>query len=354
MSSGVARVGWAVAVVLALALVVAFVFRLPCGPGDESASGHRTGARGPGGSILVTGPDRAAVLDAIERAVGWVEQTRIAPVGEGLGRFRFYVIEVRCWYLLWLFEREPTARERFRNETVDRLKLLGDGGPLLEYLRGANIPSLIADLLVLVTMAQDLDVPLPAIEAVLPQLYQAGLNEPKRPPALQIPLAWLADRASIDIGPTVEELRPQGMLRTRPPEAEQKMRDVYYFTHEVFGLTDYGLRQVQFAPEEQAYLERTLPFWSIFHVILDLPDPAAEIAICHQVAGTTHTYGYGEGMRHLVEIQAEDGTFGESNIESADPMDVRLGYYHTLMVTLHALLGHEALLSVGELPGLPE
>ncbi len=151
----------------------------------------------------------------------------------------------------------------------------------------------------------------------------------------------------------VEELRAEGMLRTQPREATMKARDVYHLTHELFGLTDYGLTRGDFDPNELAYLERSLPFWSIFNAILGEMDVTAEVSICHQVAGTTSTYGYGEGIRYMVEGQSAEGTFGESNVNSDLPIDIRLGYLHTTMVALHALLGHEALLVKGALPGLP-
>jgi hypothetical protein len=202
-------------------------------------------------------------------------------------------------------------------------------------------------------MAQHVDVQWPVITQALPELYQLGLDEPKRPIGIKIPLTWLARTVGLTPTPSLEELRGEGMLRTQPREATMKARDVYHLTHEIFGLTDYGLSRGDFAPDELAYLERTLPFWSIFNAILGQADIAAEVSICHQVAGTTHTYGYGEGIRYLVENQSAEGTFGDSQVDSELPIDIRLGYLHTTMVALHALLGHEALLVKGALPGLP-
>jgi hypothetical protein len=348
---GSSRVAIAVAVVLAVFLAVTFAFRLPC-PRNGSATAGRDRV-GAAARTAVTGPDAATVRLAIDRAVGWLEQTRVRPEQEGLGRFRFYVMEVHCWFLLYAFEDDPAAKARYRNEVVERVRLMGDGRDLLGILQPERMPSLIADLLIFALMARDMGEPVPALEAALPQLYQLGLDEPQRPIGLKIPLAWLAESVGLEGGPALEALRSQGLLQTRPAEASLKMKDVYDLTHEIFGLTDYGMRRVEFTPEAQAYLERSLPFWSLFHVILNLPDPEAEIAICHQAAGTTGTYGYGEGVRYLVELQAEDGTFGESRVESKLPVDIRLGYLHTTMVTLHALLGHEALLQKGTLPGWP-
>lgn len=356
MSFGGSRIVWMLTAILAVALALTFALRLPCsrdvaGPPKDAAPARRGEAAR--GAVAVTGPDAAAVRAAIDRTLPWLAATRVRPEQEGLGRFRFYVMEVHCWYLLYAFADDPARREQYRGELVERLRLLGDGRPLLEYIQRTRVPSVIADLLILMMMARHVDVRVPAIEQALPALYQAGLDEPQRPIGMQIPLTWLAAAVGLETKPTLAEQRRQGMLRTQPREATMKARDVYYFTHEVYGLTDYGFRAGDFDPEEQAYLERTLPFWSLFHVILAQADLTAEVSICHQVAGTTSTYGYGEGLRFLVETQSAEGTFGESKVDSQLPLDIRLGYLHTTMVALHALLGHEALLLKGALPGLP-
>jgi hypothetical protein len=351
--AGGSRVAVLVAVVLAALLVITFLFRLPC-PRTGSAPAAPDQAGGAARTaVAVAGPDAAATRQAIDRAIAWLEQTRVRPEEESLGGFRFHVMEVHCWFLLYAFASDPAQKARYRSEVADRVRLMGDGRELVGFLQCARMPSLIADLLIYVLMARSMGVQLPALEAALPQLYQLGLDEPQRPVGLKIPLAWLAHSVGLEGGPTLEELHPQGLLQTRPREATLKMKDVYDLTHEIFGVTDYGLRRVEFDPEEQAYLERSLPFWSLFHVILNLPDPEAEILICHQVAGTTGTYGYGEGMRYLVELQSPEGTFGESRVDSKLPVDIRLGYLHTTMVALHALLGHEALLLKRSLPGWP-
>ncbi len=351
MSPAGTRTGLAAAPVLAVLLAIALL-----APGCEGtpppAGGDQTG-RAVQTAPTVTGPDAAAVRASITRTIPWLAQTRVRPAQEGLGRFRFYVMEVHCWYLLYVFTDEPLQKERYRTEVVERLRLLGDGRPLLEHLQRVRIPSVIADVLILVLMAQHVGVELPAVTQALPELYQLGLDEPKRPIGLKIALTWLAGAVGLKPVPTLEELRQEAMVRTQPREATMKARDVYHLTHEIFGLTDYGLRRGDFTPDEQAYLERSLPFWSLFNVILGQADVTAEVSICHQVAGTTSTYGYGEGIRYLVESQSAEGTFGESKVDSDLPIDIRLGYLHTTMVALHALLGHEALLVKGTLPGLP-
>ncbi len=350
-----ARVAWSAAGVLAVLLVLTIALRLPCPrhgsiPGDQAS---RTASRTADARVAVTGPDAAVTRQAIDRVVAWLADTRVRPGVEGLGHLRGYVMEVHCWFLLYAFADDSAQQARYRSEVVERVRLMGDGRELVAFLQTARMPSLIADLIMFALMTRAVGAPVPALEAALPQLYQLGLVEPRRTIGVKIALAWLARSVGLTGGPTLEELCPQGMLQTRPPEASLKMRDIYDLTHEIFGVSEYGLRAVAFSPEEHAYLERSLPFWSLFHVILNLPDPGAEISICHQVAGTTGTYGYGEGMRNLLEIQSEEGTFGESRADSQDPLEIRLSHLHTSMVALHALLGHEALLRKGSLPGWP-
>lgn len=354
MSIRSSRAGWLLAAVLAVALAVSLAPRLAGTFGEtDPASAPRGGAGADPSPRTVTGPDTAATRAAIERATAWLAQTRIRMDDPAqLGRLRFYVMEVRCWYLLHAFAREDAERARYRDAVIERLQLLGDGAALVQFLSGAHMPNLITDLLILVVMAQDLGLRLPALDAALPKLYRLG-DDPNRPVALSVALTYLAQEAGLAPRPTVAELRQQGMLAERPREATMRMPEVYHLTHEIFGYTEYGLAPGTFTPLEQAYLDRSLPFWALLHVILNLPDPAAEIGICQQVSGSAWTYGYGENIRYLVEIQSPAGTFGESTLTTAEPDATRLGYLHTLMVALHALLGHEALLTVGELPGRP-
>jgi len=346
-----ARAAWITAGILAALLVLTFALRLPC-PRRGSVLPDHAG-RSADAPATVAGPDVVATRQAIDRVVAWLPDTRVRPEVEGLRHFRGYVMEVYCWFLLYAFADDTVQRAGYRNDVVERVRLMGDGQALLAYLQNASMPSLIADLIMFVLVARTVGAPVPELEAALPHLYQLGLDEPRRTIGLKIALSWLARAAGLAGGPQLEELCPLGTLQTRPPETALKMKDVYDLTHEIFGLSEYGLRAVDFPREEHAYLERSLPFWSLFHVILNLPDPGAEISICHQVAGTTGTYGYGEGMRNLVEIQSEEGTFGESRTSSTQPIDIRLGHLHTSMVALRALLGHEALLLKRPLPGWP-
>ena len=358
--SGSRSIGFIITAVLAVLLVLAFALRLPCGreaQGPASARAPSSGAAVPSAArsantATVSGPTAAEARAAIDRALPWLEQTRIRPVGEGLERIRFFTMEVHSWFTLYAFADDKAQKERYRREAVERLKLLGDGSALADFLTGARMPDLIADVLMLEIMARSLEVPLPALERALPALYERG-SDPRRPAAVQITLAWLAGSAGLDVQPSLEQLRPQGMLQMLPREITMKAPDVYYLTHEIFALTDYGFRRGSFAPETQAYLERSLSFWALLNAILEQTDLEAEIAICHQAAGTTGTYGYGEGLRYLLTKQTPDGGFGESNLKSDDPYDIRLGRLHTMMVALHALLGHEALLQKGALPGWP-
>jgi len=353
MSASGSKIGFVAAAVLLVLLALTFALRLPCCRQEPSPRSAAPAVQPATDEPKVAGPSAAAVRSALDRAIPWLEQTRIRPAQEGFGLFRFYAPEVHSWFVLYAFADDAARKERYRTETVERLRLLGDGRPLVDFLQGARMPDFIADVLMVALMARTLEVPLPVLERALPSLYQRGLDDPRRPVALQIPLAWLAGSLGLPVQPSLDQLRAQGMLRTHPREITMKAPDVYYLTHEIFGLTEYGLRQGDFNPQERAYLDRSLPFWSLLHAILNQADLEAEMAICHQAAGTTHTHGYGEAMLFLLSTQTADGAFGESLVQSNVPREIRLGRLHTMMVALHALLGHEALLLKGTLPGWP-
>ncbi len=341
------RTGGVVLLVLVLVLggllAAAALLRSPTG--DAGEAGPPTQA--PPDSA----PHASAVRSAIDRLIPWMETSRLHPTAGGLDEFRFYVLELRTWHLLALYEVDPTRREELRRVVRQRLSPLEAGDRLVTLLEGARVQRFIADLLVLMAIAADVDYSAPSIEKALPELVRRGLDAPLRPVPLQIALVSLIRDLGLEIGPTVEELRPRGMLRLQPPRDSLGRMEVYFLTHEIFGLSDYGLRPMTLEAGERAYLERSLPYWSQqYRAALD-PDLLAEIVICDQVVGTTESAIYRDAVRFLLECQSPSGFFIEppkadieGQLRPADRM-------HLQMVVLQALLGHEALLLGRRLPG---
>ena len=303
--------------------------------------------RSAGAKQSPAGPGLGVVRGALDRAVDWLGKTRAHPTDQGLPTFRSYVLEVRTWYVLHEFEADPTRRSAYDSEIRTRLDLLGDGGNLLALLRNAEIKNYIGDLLVLMNTARGVGHPLPALERALPELIRRGLNEaPNRPIGLQIPFAWLVENLGLEIGPSVAELRPQGMLNTHPQEIGMNELAVYILTHEIFGISDYGLKSMDLSTSERDYVDRAVPFWTLFFAVMQNADLCAELVICQQVAGTAGTYEYGQGVGLVIAAQAPEGYF---RLPKTSPSQQEV--IHAVFVGIQALLGHEALLTGRGLPG---
>ncbi len=341
------KIPWLVAGGLAVLLIAAFVLHWPCPPGEASRD---TEPSAQAATARVTGPSAEEAEAAIGRAVGWLAQTRVHPTRGGVPGYRHYVIELRAWHLLWLYAQDPAQRDGYQRALRERLALVTDGSALLAMLRGGRVPDCIADLLMMVMIARDAGVSVTEIEGALPELVRLGLEEPERSVSLQIALAGLLHGVGLEAGPSLATLRPRGMLAAAPREAAMTRLDVYGLTHEIFGLSDYGLQRLALEPRERVYLERALPFWSLFNCVLKDLDVIGELAICHQVAGTTSSYGYGESLRVLLEMQTSSGYFIAAEGDSSSA-EYRLAQLHPLMVSLQALLGHAALLRGAGLPG---
>lgn len=295
----------------------------------------------------LTGPDLNATRAALTRVTEWMSQHRFHPTRDGLDEFRDYALELRTWYLLYLFETDAAAKAEFLSEARQRLELLSDGRTLVDSLRAAPIKKYIGDLLIVMNAARGMNYSAPALEASLPELIQAGIDTaPNRPVGLRIALAWLIHDLGFEIGPTVDDLRADGMLGTEPPETSMSQIAVYILTHEIYGFSDYGLRSMKLKPKEKAYADRVLPFWTAFFAEQKPnADLCAELLNSLQVAGLTHTSEYARGMRFLLGSQEPEGYF---RMPSAEPSMHEL--VHAAMVGAHALLAHEALLEGRKLP----
>ncbi len=294
-----------------------------------------------------TGPDLNTTRAALSRVTEWMSQHRFHPTRDGLDEFRDYALELRTWYLLYLFETDAAAKAEFLSETRQRLELLNDGRALVDALRPAPIKKYIGDLLIVMNAARGTEFAAPKLEAALPEFIQAGIDTaPNRPVGLRIALAWLIHDLGFEIGPTVNELRADGMLGTEPPETSMSQIAVYILTHEIYGFSDYGLRSMELTPKEKAYADRVLPFWTAFFAEQKPnADLCAELLNSLQVAGLTHTSEYARGMRFLLGSQEPEGYF---RMPSAEPSMHEL--VHAAMVGAHALLAHEALLEGRTLP----
>lgn len=343
------RIGGVVLLALLLGglLIAASLQRSPTGSAGEVDQPIQA----PTGADQDSPVDAAAVRSAIDRLIPWMETSRLHPTAGGLDEFRFYVLELRTWHLLALYEIDPARREALRRVVQQRLSPLEAGDALVALLEGARVQRYIADLLVLMAIAADVDYSAPSLDRALPELVREGLDAPLRPVPLQIALVSLIRDLGLEIGPTVEALRPRGMLRLQPPRDSLDRMQVYFLTHEVFGLSDYGLRPMKLDPGERAYLERSLPFWSQqYRAALD-PDLLAEIVICDQVVGTTDSAIYRDAVRFLLACQSPNGYFMEPPKAQIDAQLRPADRMHLQMVVLQALLGHEALLVGRRLPG---
>jgi len=291
----------------------------------------------------VAGPSAAEARAAIDRAVRWLRSIEIDPVAGGIEGFRYYVLEVRSWHVLYLYEADRARKEEYRKALQARLAPLGDGSRLSGILETNKAPKFIAELLVALVIARDAGHDLPAIEKRLPDLLRAGIEVPARPVPLQIALAGLIESIGLKQGATTPELRSRGMLQTRPKESKTGVMEAYLLTHEIFGLCDYGMRPLELAPDERAWLERTLPFWALFYRLARRTDIGSEILICNQVVGTSNTYEYGEGLTYLLECQSPDGYFTEPAQGEAAAGFRPADRIHLFQVGLQAVLAHEAL-----------
>lgn len=348
MSTAGSRVAIAVGVLFGVLLVGTWVFRLPCPKVPEASSTGRSAQRGSGAAAAnavsgVSGPNAAEARSAIERAVRWLRSIQIEPVADGIEGFRYYVLEVRSWHVLYLYESDRARKEDYRKALLTRLAPLGDGSRLSGILETSKAPKFIAELLVALLIARDVGHDLPAIEKRLPELLRAGIEVPARPVPLQIALAGLIESIGLKQGATTAELRPRGMLQTRPKESKTGVMEAYLLTHEIFGLCDYGMRPLELAPDERDWLERTLPFWALFYRLARRTDIGSELLICNQVLGTSNTYEYGEGLAYLLECQSPEGYFTEPAQGEAAAGFRPADRIHLFQVGLQAVLAHEAL-----------
>jgi len=314
---------------------------------DNPSSQSLAAAKPAGGGTqeAIYGPSLESIRAATARVESWIAANRVHPTRAGVAGFRNYALEVRSWYVLYAFERDPAKKERYAGKVREAIGRLRQGEELVAVLESTPARKYIADLLIVMQAAREVGSKVPALEKVLPELIERGLDAPNRPVGLQIPLAWLIRTVGSDQGPGVNDLRARGMLAAARSEVGMVELEVYILTHEIFGLSDYGLRRERFTTSEQAYLDRTLPFWTLFSAVMHDPDLGAELAICHQVAGMTDEYAYGQSMGFLVASQSPEGFF-----QKQKPAAQAVDHMHTSFVGLHALLGHESLAAGYPLP----
>jgi len=190
---------------------------------------------------------RGRVRASINRAIPWLEQTRVRPAQEGWG-----ASASTSWRSTAGTSSTSSPTNRHRRNAIgpnwsSGCDCWGTDGLCSSISNAFAYPASSPDVLVLVMMAQHVDVQWPVITQALPELYQLGLDEPKRPIGIKIPLTWLAHTVGLTPTPSLEELRGEG-CSGRSPASHDEGSDVYHLNARDLGLTDYGLRRGDFAP----------------------------------------------------------------------------------------------------------
>ncbi|MBD3160503.1 MAG: hypothetical protein GF346_00155 [Candidatus Eisenbacteria bacterium] len=274
-------------------------------------------------SVASAGP--AGIEEAIRRAEDWVATVRVGPFAGTVRSFRRFALETEIWHRLWRLAPTDAERARFAGEVRSRLQRVLDRQRLQAILELPEGTDTFTEMLILADRCRThgLD-PAPIAEAMSNHRGALRSEIDRAPPSIQALYAVYLEAVGSPIRLDREEVLSRGMLVRRPREADLTLADVYYLTHEVFALCDYGLSPMRSLSEEaEAYLLRVLPFYTLFYGRLQKNDIVGELLVCLHAAGMRDTYAYREGIRLLLERQAVDGSFGDgpSTVLGGEPSD---------------------------------
>lgn len=276
---------------------------------------------------------------SLSRAIGWLEGVHVDPYQGDVFSFRLATVEIETWHRLWVLEEDPQLRERYKAETIARLSEILDSEKLETIIDLPEGPTMFSEVALLASRCRTHGLSQSVLSDALlgrGDALQAKIDEGT--PSLRALYAVYLPEMGVSLDLSLDAVLASGMLALRPREADLTMAQVYYLTHEIYALTDYALQPLDSLSEEtNDYLLRVLPFYTSFYGALDQTDLEAELIACLNVAGMRDTYAYNDGIRHLMEGQNADGSFGAPDPNSLGRPVQKRDYLHPTMNCISVL-----------------